>query len=666
MANRLANEKSLYLRQHADNPVDWWPWCEAAFAQARAQDKPVLVSIGYSSCHWCHVMAHESFEDAYIAGLMNEHFICIKVDREERPDIDQIYMEAVQMINHHGGWPLNAFLMPDGKPFFGGTYFPAKDRGHGITPWPQLLMRISDHYKRNKAELEENADNILKNMAHTNEPMGADGTGLSNETLVQAAHAICQTHDDEWGGFGEAPKFPPSMTLNFLLAIRATQTCESNPTFASRIDQVIQTTLQGMAHGGIFDQIGGGFARYSVDKYWVIPHFEKMLYDNGLLLDIYTKAYHRYQNPLYEDIVAETVDWLSRDMLDSNGLFYASIDADSEGQEGKYYVWRPEQIEAILGEKDSQTFCDLYGVASKGNFEDGTTLPILVYNEIDKRRAAKPLRQKLLHAREKRVAPGKDLKQLVAWNSLIIRGMAEAGFTFNRPEWFDTARAAADRIWEHLRTADNRLLSVNYAGVPQLNAYLDDYAFYIESLLKIASKIDWLHPGTSQLYVQRAQQLMDVVLQHFADPHAVGCFFTSDDHEELITRKKDWFDNAIPSGNSSLVHACSELYALTGDERYAHEMQSQRQAYPGIASRVPNAISHALAGYTADAMGIAVIKVAGIKDLNPLRQALASKPWRKLFIQTVNDTDQPQGYQLCVGTQCQQPTSDLNTLIEWI
>ena len=288
--NRLANEPSLYLRQHADNPVDWWPWGDDAFAEARRRDVPVLVSIGYSACHWCHVMAHESFEDAYIAGLMNDNYVCVKVDREERPDVDAVYMEAVMMLNGHGGWPLNVFCLPDKRPFFGGTYFPPKDNAHGMIPWPQLIMRISDHYQRNRDDLLENADAIVNNMLHANTPQGADAEGFENDLLLAAAGGICNNHDDQWGGFGQAPKFPSPMVLNFLMSVRNSAGCERRRPLRERIDTVVPLTLEKMARGGIFDQIGGGFSRYAVDDKWLIPHFEKMLYDNGQLLSVYTRV----------------------------------------------------------------------------------------------------------------------------------------------------------------------------------------------------------------------------------------------------------------------------------------------------------------------------------------------------------------------------------------
>ena len=347
--NGLGQESSLYLRQHAEQPVNWHAWGDAAFAEARERDVPLLVSIGYSACHWCHVMAHECFDDGYIAGLMNEHFVCVKVDREERPDVDQVYMEAVQMIQQQGGWPLNVFCLPDGRPFFGGTYFPPKDRGNGLVPWPQLLMRISDFYKRSRGELVENAEAIEKNILQGTRA-GAAGGGFaewSGDLLPEAAQGILGNHDHQYGGFGQAPKFPQSMCLHFLMAVRGLPGVDAE--LLKRLDGACGTTLRAMAHGGLYDQFGGGFARYSVDAHWLIPHFEKMLYDNALLLQSYTRGWQQTKEGLYAAVVEETVGWLEREMLADCGGFYSALDADTDGEEGLFYVWDPESVDAAVG-----------------------------------------------------------------------------------------------------------------------------------------------------------------------------------------------------------------------------------------------------------------------------------------------------------------------------
>jgi len=665
MPNRLADEPSLYLRQHANNPVDWWPWCEEAFAEARHLDRPVLVSVGYSSCHWCHVMERECFEDDYIAGLMNQHFICIKVDREERPEVDHIYMDAVQMINQQGGWPLNCFCLPDGRPFFGGTYFPPVESGHGILPWPQLLLRISKHYKEGRDDLLENAEAILKNMAHNNNARTSGEGQWDNALLLRGAKALCQQHDDTLGGFGGAPKFPPSMKLGYVLEVRSSAACEiGSSNLAGRIDTVARTTLDAMARGGLFDQLGGGFTRYSVDAQWKIPHFEKMLYDNGLLLDLYAKGWQRYREPLYQAVCEEIVDWLHQEMLAENGGFYSSLDADSEGVEGKCYVWNPEQVADVLGPEDGHRFCTAYDITSAGNFEHGLSNPVLLDDDFAARQQLGTLREKLLAVRRQRIQPGKDTKQLTAWNALCIRGLSQAAFALGRRDWLEMARNAADWLWDTMLDSDGRLQPVCYPDLgPRGQSCLDDYAFTIEACLSLASYIDWEEPGASARYVSRARELMDVAIARFRDDRLPGFFFVADDHEKLVFRRKEWFDNAIPSGNSSLIHGLSCLFALTGEQAYARELEDFRRACIQNADELPHGTSHAMAGLAADALGVAVLKVKGVGDLEPVRAGLVQKPWRRVFLQHTEDPAQPEGYQLCVGTQCLQPDEDFNAVL---
>jgi hypothetical protein len=701
--NRLAQEPSLYLRQHAANPVDWFPWGDEAWARARAEDKPVLISIGYSACHWCHVMAHECFENDYIADLMNRHFVCVKVDREERPDVDQIYMEAVQMLTQQGGWPLNVFCFPDGRPFFGGTYFPPEDNGRGIIPWPQLLMRVADYFAKRRGELAENADNIVKNLLHANTPAGAN-EAWDNRALLAAAQSVCSLHDDTWGGFGRAPKFPPAMTLDFLLALRATSAAESMRGLPARLDACVNTTARAMAHGGIFDQFGGGFSRYSVDERWLIPHFEKMLYDNALLLDFYAKSFRRYQNPLYGAVCEETVGWLFREMRHPDGPFYAALDADTAGHEGATYVWTPAQVREVLGEEGARAICAAYHITAEGNFEHGCSNPALVEEDFSKRAALAPLRAQLLAARQQRPQPGRDSKILLAWNALAVRGLAEAAFTLGRRDWFVAAAECADWLWDNLSFEGSdgarRLNSVYYdATAATLECgdksplsdgatcrtgksadvsahskkenrlgFLDDYAFFAEALLALAAYARWAQPdaGMGGKYILRAIALVETVRAHFRDAHAAGYFFTADDHEALAVRKKEWWDNALPSGHSSLAHALAALAALTGENSYAMELGELKKCFAGLATRAPTGTAHALAAFTWDALGIAVLKIKGSCDYDALQAALAAKSYRPLFILTTDGPAQPVGMQLCVGTQCAKPTTNIAELVEMI
>lgn len=666
MANRLSKESSLYLKQHGGNPVDWWPWCDEAFEVARKEDKLILVSIGYSSCHWCHVMAHESFEDEYIAGLMNRNFVCIKVDREERPDIDQMFVEVVQMITGRAGWPLNVFCLPDGRPFFGGTYFPPKDIGRGIVPWPQLLMRLVEAYKKSPQELEENGDNIVQNLLVANNP---SMTGeLPNSALLEGARMICASHDDEWGGFGGAPKFPSPTVLEYLFAVRGSAACAQDAQLAERIDGVIEKTLKGMAHGGIYDQLGGGFSRYSVDRFWAVPHFEKMLYDNGLLINTYTKGWLSYRLELFKSIVEETVGWLEREMLMDFGAFASSLDADTEGFEGRYYAWTQAEVVEVLGAEDGGLFCDAYGITKEGNFEKRASIPAWVYDDSQKRLELKPLRDKLLKARELRVRPGKDSKILVSWNSLLAQGLVNAGFYFNRREWLLLARKVIDWIWKNMSDGKNRLRSVYYGKAGDVMGYLDDYAFYAEACLALASKIEWVDASCASRYIERAQKIVDTVLEHFGDSDGLGFFFTADDGEKLVARKKYWWDQAIASGNASMVHCLSDLYVLTGKEIYAEKLNQLRKGYAEFGKNAPNGVAYALAGFVENAIGVVLLKMSdeeGTDVVDRVQEFLVSKPYRKVFILREKGMTSAK-YQICVGTQCLDSTDDLEAILKKI
>lgn len=662
MPNRLIDEPSLYLQQHAHNPVEWWPWGEEAFAEAQQRDVPVLVSIGYSACHWCHVMEHESFENDYIAKLMNEHFVCIKVDREERPDVDGLYMEAVMMLNGHGGWPLNVFCLPDKRPFFGGTYFPPEDTGRGIIPWPQLLMRISEHWQRDRGDLLENADAIIKNIAHGNTPPGAgEGDSWNPVQLVNAADLIQQNHDDEWGGFGQAPKFPQPMTLRFLLTLRGSEAAERRPQLRQRIDWVVNRTLTAMARGGLFDQFGGGFARYSVDRQWVIPHFEKMLYDNGQLLGLYATAGQAYQEPLYADVAAETVAWLEREMRLDSGLYAASLDADSPGGEGRFYCWTPAEVHEVLPDDEAQRICKAYAITEEGNFEHGWTNPVLALGNHQARQELAGARGKLLEAREHRGRPGRDEKALLAWNALALRGLADAAIALDREDWLHRADALAGALEARFRRPDGAWGSVVYGEQLRGLACLDDVAFFAEAVLALSAAGDRL-PAQRVTHLEAlGAELAAFAQAQFRDAHQAGYFQAAEAQTDLAVRKKDWLDNAIPAGISALIHAFGALYALTGESKFAREIAELRPAYTGLSERAPTAIAHALDGITRDAMGGPVVK-GGDASLAALAKDLRGRFPRQTFLRA---EDRP-GVQLCIGVQCLAATEDLGETAELI
>jgi len=563
MPNKLAQESSPYLLQHADNPVDWYPWGDEALSKAKAEDKPIFLSIGYSACHWCHVMAHESFEDERTARLMNELFVNIKVDREERPDLDSIYMEAVVAMTGQGGWPMSVFLTPEGAPFYGGTYFPPTSR-YGMPGFDHVLQSVANAYHQQKEGIAQNTANLLARMQHSL-PLHSDD-GLSPETLGAAVESLSRNFDRTNGGFGDAPKFPQPMTLDFLLRVY-----HRRP--EPGLLEIIELTLHKMARGGMYDQLGGGFHRYSVDSVWLVPHFEKMLYDNALLARLYLHAFQLTGKPFYRRIVEETLDYGLREMTEPGGGFYSTQDADSEGEEGKFFVWTVAEIEAALGQADGKIFCIAYGVEPGGNFEGKSILHVPhSLDTLAKELEIEPdtlldslerSRDKLFALREQRVKPGRDEKILTAWNGLMLAAMAEAGRVLNRPDYVEAATRNAEFVLSAMEK-DGRLFRTWHADTDQakLNGYLEDYAFYADGLLA-------LYQTTFEpRWFQAAQTLMDTVLSHFADEEAGGFFDTADDHEQLVVRPKSLQDNAIPCGNSMAVRTLLLLAAYTGESRY--------------------------------------------------------------------------------------------------
>ncbi len=643
MPNLLAKERSLYLRQHADNPVEWRPWGAEAFAEAKAKDRPLLVSVGYSSCHWCHVMARESFEQPWIADLMNRHFICVKVDREELPEVDKLMMDAVQMVQGHGGWPLNCFCLPDGRPFFGGTYFPPEDRGGGVVPWPQLLMRVSDFYHRSKTELEANADAISRNLAHMTRAPDADGTAPSPALLLEAAREICSRHDDEHGGFGGAPKFPSPPTLGFLLAVRNTAAAGADRALTARLDSALTVTLGAMARGGLYDQVGGGFHRYCVDRTWTVPHFEKMLYDNAQLLGVYAEAWARYRDPLLAEVCEETVGWLTREMSAADGLFASSLDADTDHHEGTTYVWTPAELRAALG--DSATaFAEAYGVTERGNFEGANVLRLTPRPGLRGRFRAE--RQKLLALRNSRTQPARDDGPLAGWNALLATGLAKAAWIFGRKDWHALAAGAAAGA---LQALDARP-----------SAPLTDHVWVAEALLATASSSAWAGGPDPAALRDHAVRIMREARGRFRDPHEKGWFLTDAGREDLAVRQKDWFDNATPAANSSLIHVLSALAALDPDGGWTEELAEQVGAYGGACRNVPSGVAHALEGIVREATGMVTVKAGPDADWEALRKSLLGDgsarphalPWRPVHL--VPSTAAT-GWQVCVGRTCLPP-----------
>jgi uncharacterized protein YyaL (SSP411 family) len=569
MANRLADETSPYLLQHKDNPVDWYPWGEDALSRAREDDRPILLSIGYSACHWCHVMERESFEDAETARLMNERFVCVKLDREERPDIDSIYMEACQAMTGSGGWPLNVFLTPEQVPFYAGTYFPPEPR-MGMPSWRQVLEAVAHAWDEKRDEIRAGGSRVAERLQGgaalrpSNQPLRA-------ELLDEAVERLGANFDPANGGFGGAPKFPPASALEFLLR-------------RGERDMVTQT-LRAMASGGMYDQVGGGFARYSVDAHWLVPHFEKMLYDNALLARAYLHGWQVTGEPLFRRVTEETLDWALREMRASEGGFYSALDADSEGVEGKFYVWSVEQLrEALADQPDADEAIAWFGATDRGNFE-GANIPVRGPGEPDR---LDDWRRVLYEVRARRVWPGLDDKRLTSWNALMISALAEAGAVLERPDYLQAAEGTAAFLLDSVRDDEGRLLRTFKDGRARLNAYLEDHAYLLEALLTLYES------SFDPRWFGEAVALADTTIERFGDEQHGGFFETSSDHERLLARRKDLEDHPIPSGNASAAYGLLRLAALTGEHRYEEQAVGVLRLLHELAPRHPQAFGHLL------------------------------------------------------------------------
>ena len=588
MPNHLINETSPYLLQHANNPVDWYPGGEEAFEKARRENKPVLLSIGYSACHWCHVMAHESFEDEEIAKLMNDYFVNIKVDREERPDLDQIYMNAVQMMTHHGGWPMTVFLTPDAVPFYGGTYFPPQDR-YNMPGFPRVLISLAEAYRDRQEDIRETGTSLIKELQRISATSGSDHP-IAVELLDAGYIGSVRSYDSVNGGFGGAPKFPPAMTLEFLLRTYAR-------TGNREALEMVRHTCQKMANGGIYDQLGGGFHRYSTDAKWLVPHFEKMLYDNALLSRLYLHYFQVSQDQSARNTVAGILDYVLREMTHPAGGFYSTQDADSEGHEGKFFVWDISEIQTALGDTAAARFCDYYNITAAGNFE-GKNIPnvtrsledVAVAHNISVAELQASLNESkriLFELRETRVKPDRDEKILTAWNGLMLASFAEAGVILDRPDYTNAARRNAEFVLANLRR-DGVLLRTWKDGVAKFNGYLEDYAFLVEGLVT-------LYETTGEFpLLEEARALADRTIDEFWDNDNGGFFFTGKSHENLIVRSKDYFDNATPSGNSVAAGALLRLAILTGEERYRDLATRTIEEVGDAIRRYPSAFGYAL------------------------------------------------------------------------
>ncbi len=669
MPNRLAQETSPYLLQHADNPVDWYPWGDEAFEDARKAGKPVLLSIGYSACHWCHVMAHESFEDEVSAALMNRLFVNIKVDREERPDIDKIYQTAHQLLTQRsGGWPLTMFLDADNqRPFFGGTYFPIEAR-YDMPAFGDLLQNIADYYADKRDDVRQQSDQLLDVFARLDPSRSDAGTNLTAEPLHKAREMFAKSFDRDFGGFGPAPKFPHPTTIERLLRHWRAGANDAEPDLDALFMATL--TLTRMADGGLFDHVGGGFCRYSVDRQWQIPHFEKMLYDNGPLLALYSQAAIATGETAFRDTANATADWMLADMQAANGGFFSTRDADSEGEEGLYYLWQPEQTEALLG-ADYPIFARRFGLDHDANFEGQWHLTVREPVADDDAKASIERSKKILLAeRMKRVAPARDEKQLTSWNALAIRGLAIAGRSLQRPDLIEAATAAADFIQDNM-LRDGRLLASYKDGEARFPAYLDDHAFMLDALLELLQS-NW---ATARLTL--AMQIADLLLDHFEDAENGGFYFTANDHEALIHRPKPLADEAVPSGNGIAALALQRLGFLLGETRYLNAAARTLQAGWRAMQEYPHghvSLLNALDEYLEHPE---VIIIRGSADvITQWRGSVAQlyAPRRLVFAIDAAETDLPgalvdrkalEGETVayrCLGTHCELPLTSWEAL----
>ena len=674
MPNRLINETSPYLLQHANNPVDWYAWGDEALDRAKAEDKPILLSIGYSACHWCHVMERESFENESIASLMNAHFVNIKVDREERPDLDAVYMEAVQMLTGSGGWPMTVFLTPEGKPFYGGTYFPPVDH-QNLPGFPRLLESISKAYQNQRDEIDRATQQLTSQMGRSSQMQGGDSP-LTVDVLHQAYSNMASSFDYQNGGIGTAPKFPQPMTMELLLRYH-------HRGFNPRALEMVDLTLEKMAFGGIYDQIGGGFHRYSTDAYWLVPHFEKMLYDNALLARLYLHAYLLTGRPLYRRITEETLDYVLREMTDPLGGFYSAQDADSEGEEGKFFVWTPEEIQTVLGEEEGNLIGGYFGLTDAGNFEGKTILNIpqeadsfaadqgLAPEQLEAmvERAKKSLRE----VREQRIHPLLDDKVLASWNGLMLRSFAEAAVALGRDDYLNAAIKNASFLLETMKP-EGRLLRTYRDGQTKLLGYLEDYAFVADGLLA-------LYESTFEpRWLDEASALADSMVELFWDESAGAFYDTGSDHESLVIRPRDVFDNAQPCGGSVASELLLRLAVITGNQDHALVAATPMRALHDLMVRAPAGTGHWLAALDFYISTPKEIVVIGPKE-DPATKSLLDTvfgrflPNKVVVGSTTGDTDsrlpllqdrgmiggRPTAY-VCQNYACQLPVTDREAL----
>jgi uncharacterized protein YyaL (SSP411 family) len=663
--NNLIHETSPYLLQHAHNPVDWHPWNDATLQKARSINKMLLISIGYSACHWCHVMERESFEDKQVAEIMNQNFICIKVDREERPDVDQVYMNAVQLVTGSGGWPLNCFALPDGRPFFGGTYF-RKDQ------WKGLLENIALLFETRREDLEQQAESLTEGVRKDNLLLSIkDDKNLSDLELIKAVNHLESQFDVTDGGLAGTPKFPMPSVLNFLLEYSVFNKDES-------IKDFLRLTLRKMAFGGIYDQIGGGFARYSTDSRWKVPHFEKMLYDNAQLISLYSKAYFLFEDALFQEVIEDTLAFISREMTSAESGFFSALDADSEGEEGRFYTWTEQEIRAVLGQNADRVM-KFYNVGGKGLWEDGRNILIRTSStdEFDTLQGFKPLhpyksilkqsRQKMLKARNQRIRPGLDNKILVSWNAMMAKGYIDAHFALDKIEYRETANKNIDFILSAVSRKDGGINHQVSNGKTQINGFLDDYAFMIEALTSL------YQASLDESRLRKALELADYAIEHFIYPASGLFFYTSDLGNQLITRKTELYDNVIPASNSVMARVLKYLGIAFDREDLIEMSDKMLDKVKPLIGQYPSSFTNWASLWMEQGKEVRVIAVCGPEFKERIKAIRENDTTGILFFGSAGLSDLPylqnrffEGHTMmyyCTGKECKLPTEDTSTII---
>ncbi|MDE0325292.1 MAG: thioredoxin domain-containing protein [Candidatus Poribacteria bacterium] len=676
--NRLIHETSPYLLQHAHNPVDWYPWGEEALERAKREQKPILLSIGYSACHWCHVMERESFENEEIAAVMNQLFINIKVDREERPDLDEIYMNAVQAMTRQGGWPMTVFLTPDLKPFYGGTYYPPTDR-YGRPGFPKVMEAVAEAFKDKHTQVLEQADQLTAQLNQISNVVDPHEHELTEQLMQNAFQHYRSQFDSHHGGFGNAPKFPPSMGLPFLLRYW-------HHSGNANALEMVELTLEKMARGGMYDQLGGGFHRYSTDAHWLVPHFEKMLYDNAQLVVAYFEAFQATQKPFYRDIATETLDYVLREMYDAeNGGFYSTQDADSEGVEGKFFVWEPNDVEDIIGEENAEIFCEYYDITPQGNFEGENILHVQTPSDIFARKLRIELedldalladgKQKLFDEREKRIKPGLDDKILTSWNGIMVRGMAMGYQLTGKPEYLEACEKSAEFVLTTLSQDNGLLLRTYRSGKSHLNAYLEDYSYFIAGLIAL------YEASFEPRWLTEAERLAHIMIDQFGDDAGDGFFFTGKAHETLIVQSKSAYDGATPSGASMAIHSLLRLAkhldnpefhdkAVETLKLYFHQMErmptGSGQLLCELAFLLSTPKEIAIVGEKGDAKTEAMLAALhGTYQPNKIVALSESADGQTLpLLAGKTQVDDTATAYVCENYACQAPTTDVEAFLE--